>query len=439
MSDAAPTAKPKVLCVDDEESILKALKRCLRRAGVDVLITTSGAEALRMLESENIAVLLCDQRMPEMPGSEVLEKSVPISPDTYRITLTGYTDLESAQKTINQGQVHQFLTKPWDDGHLRSVIGVGVESYELKQESQRLQELTQRHLEDLELRVQDRTKALLKSNKELAFVQVEQMVALRATIRILASTLGLVQPGLGLHSQRVADLAVRIAPAIGVSGRELQDLEFAAVLHDFGMISLAGTGEAVTEETKEEAVQAVVALMGRVRGFDQILTALRHQREHFDGTGTPDAFSGEQIPIASRVIAAVNAYDEALSAGGSGKRLRQLAQEVLEDGRGSRFDPAIVDAILATVEKDADQDEEFDTEVELSPHQVETGMVISRDLCLSNDVLLLAVDTKLTLPMIQRIQALAKSELLFSSVFVKATPPTDEELESARRRESELG
>ena len=434
-----PDPKPCVLCVDDEESILKALKRCLRRAGAKVLITTSGTEALEILERESIAVLICDQRMPEMPGSEVLEKSVPISPDTYRVTLTGYTDLESAQKTINQGQVHQFLTKPWDDEHLRGVVRNGIEAYELKQENHRLQELTQKQMEELEAKVQERTKALMKKNKDLALLQVEQMEMLRATIRVLTSTLTLVRPHLGIHSRRVAELATQIAPDLGVTGKDLQSLEFAASLHDFGMISYAGSTEELTESAKDQAVQSAVGLLSRVRGFEDVLNALQYQREHFDGSGSPGLISGEDIPLFSRIIGAVNAYDEALTTGKTDRPMREYAREILEEGRGNRFDPAIVDAILGQITGAAEADEEFDTEVELSPQQVEVGMILSRDLCTGGDVLLLAADTKLTFPLVQRIQGMAKSELLFSSVFVKAEPPTDEDLAEARQKEAEPG
>ena len=111
-TDTPVPTKPLVVVVDDEESILKALKRCLRRAGVRVEMANGGEAALELLRKETPAVLICDQRMPGMSGSEVLARSVELCPDTYRVTLTGYTDLESAQMSINEGQVDQFLTKP---------------------------------------------------------------------------------------------------------------------------------------------------------------------------------------------------------------------------------------------------------------------------------------------------------------------------------------
>ena len=436
---ATDAPKAKVLCVDDEDSILKALERSLQRLDVDVRTTTSGPLALQILKKEEIAVIVCDYRMPEMSGSEVLERSISLSPDTYRITLTGDTDLASAQEMINQGQIHQFLTKTGDYDHLRSVVRNGIEAYELKQENRRLQQLTQRHVQELEVKVQERTRALQKSNKELAALQEEQMVTLRATIRVLISSLGLVRPDLGIHSRRVAELATQIAPSLGIAERDLRDLEFAAGLHDFGMISFAGTSAPLTEIARDQSIQAAVGLLGRVRGFDDVLSVLQFQREHFDGSGSPGFISGEDIPLFSRVIAAVNAYDEALFSGKCHQPLREIAKETLEAGRGTRFDASVVDAILLNVAQQSANNPDFDTEVEIPPEQVEVGMVLSKDLNTGADVLLFAEGTELTEPSVGRIREMAKTELLFSSVFVCAVPPTEEDLASARERTLELG
>ena len=134
------------------------------------------------------------------------------------------------------------------------------------------------------------------------------------------------------------------------------------------MISFAGSNEEVDDAAKDQAIQAAVGLLGRVRGFDEVLSALQYQREHFDGTGSPGLISGEDIPLFARIIAAVNAYDEALSSGKSDRPMRTLAREALEEGRGSRFDPTVVDAILSAVEQEEKDAEEFDTEIELSPN-----------------------------------------------------------------------
>ena len=139
-----------VLIVDDEPLILRTIERLLRRRRFKTHTADNGEQALKILDDHEIAVIICDQRMPGMSGAEVLSESYRRSPDTYRITLTGYTDLASAQKSINEGNVNQFLTKPWEDDHLLGVVTQGAEAYRLVRENGRLREQVELRARDLE-------------------------------------------------------------------------------------------------------------------------------------------------------------------------------------------------------------------------------------------------------------------------------------------------
>jgi diguanylate cyclase (GGDEF)-like protein/PAS domain S-box-containing protein len=112
-----------LLLVDDETRILSALKRVLRRDNYHILTAASAAEGLELLACNRIAVVVTDQRMPEMAGAEFLRRVKDLYPDTVRIMLSGYMDFHSIAEAINQGAVYKFLTKPWDDQQLRANIG----------------------------------------------------------------------------------------------------------------------------------------------------------------------------------------------------------------------------------------------------------------------------------------------------------------------------
>jgi EAL domain-containing protein (putative c-di-GMP-specific phosphodiesterase class I)/CheY-like chemotaxis protein len=111
-----------LLLLDDEENILRALTRVLRRDGYQILTATRAQDAFDLLARHDIQVILSDQRMPEMNGTEFLSRVKDLYPDTVRIVLSGYTDLKSVTDAINQGAIYKFLTKPWDDEQLRTVI-----------------------------------------------------------------------------------------------------------------------------------------------------------------------------------------------------------------------------------------------------------------------------------------------------------------------------
>lgn len=111
-----------ILLVDDEAAILRALNRLLRRAGYTVFTANSGKEALEVLQRENIKVVLSDFRMPHMTGGELLAKVKAEHHNIVGLVLSGYADLESVTKILNDGSANKFLNKPWDDSELLSQI-----------------------------------------------------------------------------------------------------------------------------------------------------------------------------------------------------------------------------------------------------------------------------------------------------------------------------
>lgn len=131
--------KPLMLVVDDEPDNLDLLYRTFRRS-FKVLRAESGTAALKVLAEEGeVAVIISDQRMPEMKGTEFLSKTVPEFPDTVRIILTGFTDVEDLVDAINAGQVYRYITKPWDPEELKTVVDRASETYDLiKQQNEAL-------------------------------------------------------------------------------------------------------------------------------------------------------------------------------------------------------------------------------------------------------------------------------------------------------------
>lgn len=152
--------KAKMLVVDDEPDNLDLLYRTFRR-DFQVLKAESGIEALEVLATEGeVAVIISDQRMPEMKGTEFLSKTVPQFPDTVRIILTGFTDIEDLVDAINSGQVYKYITKPWDPLELKAVVQRATETYEL---------------------LKQRTEELRRANAQMALLSTIVQVAQVAT------------------------------------------------------------------------------------------------------------------------------------------------------------------------------------------------------------------------------------------------------------------
>lgn len=149
---AKPERRRTLLLVDDEQPIISALKRLFRRDGYHLLTAHSGAEALELLASHPVDVIISDQRMPGMTGVEFLRRTKALHPDTIRMTLSGFADLQSIIDAVNEGAVYKFLMKPWDDNRLREHVAQAFAQKELADDNRRLQaELGRSSAEQAEL------------------------------------------------------------------------------------------------------------------------------------------------------------------------------------------------------------------------------------------------------------------------------------------------
>lgn len=126
-----------LLIVDDEKEILRSLTLTFAE-DYEVVTASSGIEALKILEKQDIALVIADHRMPGMTGAELLEHVLKVNPNIIRMILTGYTDTTSLIQAINRGHIYQYITKPWERQELRIVVRRALESYELTLENQRL-------------------------------------------------------------------------------------------------------------------------------------------------------------------------------------------------------------------------------------------------------------------------------------------------------------
>ncbi len=139
--------KPRLLVVDDEPDNLDLLYRTFRR-DYQVLRAENGRQALKILEDGGeVAVIISDQRMPEMTGTEFLSKTVPQFPDTVRIILTGFTGVDDLVRAINDGQVYRYVTKPWAPETLKEIVHQAAHTYELLKQSNHSLYIAQRQIQ----------------------------------------------------------------------------------------------------------------------------------------------------------------------------------------------------------------------------------------------------------------------------------------------------
>lgn len=139
----------RVLLVDDEDFVRKALLRALRREPYDIEQAEGPRRALQLLEERPFDVIVADHLMPEMTGLQLFQITRNRWPDTMRIILTGHADMQTAIDAINQGEIYRFLTKPWDDVDLKITLFNACERLDLERENRRLLAMVRRQAEVL--------------------------------------------------------------------------------------------------------------------------------------------------------------------------------------------------------------------------------------------------------------------------------------------------
>ncbi|GIV62546.1 MAG: two-component system response regulator [Rhodothermaceae bacterium] len=424
-----PRERPRVLLLDDEENILRSLQRLLRKR-YDVTATTSPEEALEYLEQATFAVIVSDQRMPTMEGTTFLARAREKAPDTVRILLTGYADMQSVIRAINEGAVFRFLTKPWNDEEVLATIHQAVEQNHLVSENRRLLALTEEQNRKLEAFNKTLREKVLERTRQVTELNQALSRSFRGTIEVLAHLADMHSPALGKHAKRVTALAVMIGEKLGFTGDQLFQLEVAAKLHDIGKITMDPNLLKKPYAQLKAHDRAVLlthaprgaSLIEMIPGLEEAARYVRHHHEHFDGSGFPKRFQGNQIPLGARIIAVADAFDNALNGQGTFHRSTpEKALLYLRDNTPTLFDPSLVD-ILATSLQHDDHPVNHAIEVEVGLFDLRPGMVLARDLRSIRGLLLLEKNQLLDEHLIARLHTYHETEPIVDNILVYRNP-----------------
>ena len=261
-----------LLLVDDEQNIVSALTRLFRRDGYRILTANGGSAGLALLAENKVGVILSDQRMPEMSGSEFLSKVTALYPDTVRIMLSGYTDLASVTDAINRGAIYKFLTKPWEDELLRDNVRQAFEHYEMAYENERLKS----ELTEANARLAATNQGLEQRVEETSLESAQQVTVLNVAHEVLdALPLGV----LGVGDEGLVAVANRVAvgvletlsplPLVGAFASARLPREMLDCLEQVGRTGQAARGvlEAGAGQGQWEIIGSRIGLASEGRGY----------------------------------------------------------------------------------------------------------------------------------------------------------------------------
>ncbi len=416
MSDKS---RPQILSVDDEVNILRALKRTLRKCDADVTTCESPIEALELIKANKYNLIISDMRMPEMQGAELLAQAAKLQPDCKRVLLTGYADLESTIKAINEGGVSSYLSKPWDDERLITVVNDALKVANLERANSSLEALTQQQNEqlrelnnNLEETVEKRTAELANTSDMLQQAVNDITDSYRTMVTLLSDVVGLRDKvGSDANPDRLA-LSLAIADHLEMDEETKLTLEQAVLLHRIGRATtmpdalLAKPYVALQADERkifdQHPVHAEAVLMA-VPQLNDAAKLIRHQHERWDGKGFPDALLREAAPMGARILAIVRDYFDLMAGLYDRVRLSDSdARDFIEQHAGSRYDPELVTAFLQVVVNFSSGNGTSDA-VPLQSIHLRPGMELARDLKTASGVMLLPKGSSLNETVIGKI------------------------------------
>ncbi|RJQ44150.1 MAG: response regulator [Nitrospiraceae bacterium] len=394
--ETTPGSPVEILFVDDEKNVLQSLKRLFIDENYTVIIANSGEEALEVLkDNPNIGLIISDQRMPGMKGSEFLEKAREILPDAIRMLLTGYADINAVADAINKGGASRYITKPWNDEELLQTMADAARRYSLIKENKRLQGIIQKQNEELkrwnsqlEYFVQEQTVEIQNKSKELEKLNENLKHNFRNSILAFSGLIELRDKKTANHSKNVAELSVRIAKAMQLPDDKIKTVMIAALLHDIGKIGIPDSLFAINVENLDadgmkQYMQHSVrgqAAIDQVEDLRDAGVLIRHHHEWYNGTGFPDKLSGDHIPLGARIICLADFIDRTINTTAESNPLEYTLKRVVKD-LGIQFDLKFLNYYEKPARELYSEVKHTATvvEVELKPDKLQPGMILSRD------------------------------------------------------------
>ena len=360
----------RILIVDDEKGPRESLKMILSPSH-KVLLARDGIQALELLREHSIDLVTVDLNMPGMKGDELMRTIREEFPEVCVIVITGCGSVETAVDGIRYG-VSDYLTKPFDVVHVTAAVSRALGRHESRKRLVGLLEgigsvLGKDRPGSIVLRELDQDERLQTRLRTALEEPVLDPTSLRANVtaaqtveflEVLAETIEFRDPHMRGHARRVAFYAGQIADRVGMPADESEQVRLSSFLHDIGKVALATEileGEEVIDAAQRVAIEqhpSVGERLVRPLGFSStVASAIRHHHERFDGTGYPDRLQGEEIPLASRIIAVTDAFDAMTCDSPYAPAIcAEEALRVLRKNGGSQFDPAMVDHLAAIAE-----------------------------------------------------------------------------------------
>jgi response regulator RpfG family c-di-GMP phosphodiesterase len=353
-----------VLCVDDDEIVLRSLARLLKNNSLTSLTCSEPDKAVDLIFKHQFALIISDMRMPGMNGAEFLEKAHELTPDTQRILLTGFADIDTTLAAVNQGQINGYIQKPWQNDLLLQSIKNSIEKYQLTVQNHELQIKVNKQNEELkelncnlEQQVEKRTRQIKHVLKQLQEANEHEKYEHKSTVELLYNFIN-ANPYLdGNKAQNIANTCTQIATVLKLPQKVINLAPLGGYLAQIGLLAMDPAlyktpPNKLTEQQRKtfftHPSTAQLMLMPATHLHD-VSEAIYYQFERYNGNGIPKGLAGKEIPIGAMMVNVARDYWDAFEQApyNSDKEKHQHAIEVIKLYSGTFYHPKIAAALVA--------------------------------------------------------------------------------------------
>jgi len=338
-----------ILVIDDEEPIRKVLNTHLTKEGFRVVQCPGGRGVFEVIDGTPFEVMICDIKMPDVDGLEVLEYARRSASTSPVIMLTGLTDAAVAVDVMKRG-AFDYVMKPVKKEDLLSTIDRAYEHRRLLERNRRLEHENREYQLFLEKKVDERTRELgLKTAEvEEAYGMLKSMNI--QFVNVLAETIEAKDRYTRGHCNRMRYLCVELGRLVGLSHKELEVLEYASLLHDLGKVGvneliLNKEGPLTDSECAriKEHPEIGEKILKDIPLMEPVSRIIAAHHENFDGSGYPNGSKGSEIPLQARIISVADLYDAMTSDRPYRKGLDvEVALDEMARVAGAQLDPEVV-------------------------------------------------------------------------------------------------
>lgn len=442
MSENKPEYIAELLFVDDDPMVLAALRRAMRKEPYRIHIAESGKQALEIIDTHDITIVVSDMRMPNMNGAELLAEVRRVKPEIISLLLTGQADLTDTINAINSGGIFRFLSKPWDDLQLKAAIRAGVDIIATKRERDKLLGLTRRQ-----------NLVLAKINKGLSEKVNQNSAELEQSLSMVDASYNAMRDSIHgfvrLFSQLaesrdgmvagIADNAALLGSILANRAALTEEGKIAVVhgilLHEIGKIMMP---ERVINKPESALSKIELELYRQypANGYNMLMSidylreaaeVILQHRENWIGNGFPNRTPADQTSQEAKIAAVAIDYF-AFQAGtrtgtplGEGEALAAITKQA-----DKLYDPSICELLPEALEELADRAAELEKGRKRISALVE-GDIVRRNLISKDGFMLVTAGTQLSEGMIDRLKDISEEHETDYVLYIEEPPEIEEE------------